>query len=153
MNQLASKAKPKSTLLLMAFCLSMLYVVVFFLSYVMTADLVAAAVPETTGNFLQVWLPPSLICIVASLLCTSPLLFFKNKLVVPAAFSFIALYTALLFIYAITQEAATREVLVQMILLYLVLPALWGNLFGWGGYLLLRRRKTAKQPRPHLQSN
>ncbi|MDR1901325.1 MAG: hypothetical protein LBQ88_03445 [Treponema sp.] len=136
--------KIKNPLLLSAFSLSLLYAAVYGLAYVLTADLVAALVPPE-GNFLQKWLPPSIISISASLLCSIPLFFVTDKRIVLGAFALLALYGVLTAGGIILGfQGESRAVLLTLLGLYLGLPAFWGNGVIWTLYTLKYRKKTER---------
>ena len=63
----SQSVKQNSITVLSGFCLSFLYTVVFVLAYMLTADWVAAWIPQPTGSFLQVWGPPFLISLAAAI--------------------------------------------------------------------------------------
>lgn len=133
----------KSITLLAGFCVSFLLVIAHVLAYMFTADWVAGRFPGETGGVAAVWGPPMLISFVAALLCCSLMLLLKNKLLIPVAYGYFIVYY-LVFLVALFAgyTGAERAYLLQPVNLYLLPPALAGNLLSWGIYLLLRRRNT-----------
>jgi hypothetical protein len=141
MGLFIQEGRLKSALLLSAFSLSLLYVGVYGLAYILTAGLVSALVPLEAVNFLQQWLPPSLICIAASILCGAPLFFVKDKRVVLGAFAFLGVYAVLTAAGVIVGFGGERRtVLLVFTFLYLGFPALWGNAAVWTIYALVSRK-------------
>lgn len=136
----------KNVLIIKAFSLSVLFLVLFFLAYLLSADIVANTVGMDTGSFFAVWLPPCLISLAASLFCCAFMLLFEDKLLVPSAFVFFAVYylICLMVLYTVV-EAPLRPAGTQLISLYLLLPALFGNLTSWGIYYFIQRKE--KGPR------
>lgn len=130
-----------SITMLSGFCLSFLYVLAFALTYILTSGWVAAGVPQQTGNFAAVWGPPFLVSLMAGIPCSCLIFFIKNKLVVPVGFSFLAIYY-LIFLVVLHRDYSGVELayLSQMLHLYMLPPAVVGNLLGWGSYLLIKRR-------------
>jgi hypothetical protein len=132
MGLFIQEGKLKSALLLLAFSLSLLYAGVYGLAYVLTADLVSRFVPLEAANFLQKWLPPSLICITASILCGAPLFFVKDRRVILGAFALLGFYAVLTAAgVALGFDGERRTVLLIFTFLYLGFPALWGNGIAW----------------------
>lgn len=133
---------PKSIVLLQGFCMSFLFVAVYALAYLFTADLVAAHVAET-GGFWQVWGPSLLISLVATLPCCATMFLFKTKRIVPMGFACLAVYY-LLFLVAIARGGYTgpeTAYLTHLVSMYMLPPVVLGNLLGWGSYLLWFRRR------------
>jgi hypothetical protein len=147
MGLFIQEGRLKSALLLLAFSLSLLYAGVYGAAYALTADLVSVLVPLETANFLQKWLPPSLICIAATVPCGAPLFFVKDKRVVLGAFVLLGCY-AVLTAAGITLgfNGEKRTVLLIFTVLYLGFPALWGNGIAWTIYALLRRKYSGRNP-------
>lgn len=130
----------------MAFCLSLLFAVIFVLAYMLTADLVAQHVPEETGSFFAVWLPPILISLAASILCSATMFLFKTKLIVPVSFLFLAAYYILFSLILRGYYSGPEDglaVLMQLVRVYMLPAALMSNLVGWGSYLLYFKKKDA----------
>lgn len=135
----------KNVLVIKAFCLSLLFLVLFVLAYLLSADIVANAVGADTGSFFAVWLPPCLISLAASLFCCAFMLLFEDKLLVPAAFVFFAAYYLICMIVLYTAvNASLKAVGTQLINLYLLLPTLLGNLASWGIYLFIKRKEKKR---------
>lgn len=133
--------KQNSITVLSGFCLSFLYTIVFVLAYTLTADWVATWIPQPTGNVLQVWGPPFLISLAASIPCCCLIFLVQNKLIVPMGFFFLAVYYAVFRIVLFRDYSGVElAYLTQMVRLYLLPPVIVGNLLGWGSYLILRRR-------------
>jgi hypothetical protein len=142
MGLFIQEGRLKSALLLSAFSLSLFYVVVYGLAYALTADLVSRLVPLEAANFLQKWLPPSLICIAASILCGIPLFLVNDKRVVLGAFALLGCYAVLTAAGVILGfNGETRTALLVFTFLYLGFPAFWGNSVAWTAYALLSRRR------------
>lgn len=133
-----------SITMLSGFCLSFLYVVVFVLAYMMTADWVAAHAPGETGGFWAVWGPPFLISLAAAIPCCCLIFLLRNQLIVPVGFTFLAIYY-LILLAALRRgySGAQLAYLTQMIRLYMLPPVAVGNLLGWGTYLLIKRRAAS----------
>ncbi len=135
----------KNVLLIKAFCLSLLFIVLFVLAYLLSADIVAGAVGSETGSFFTVWLPPCLVSLAASLLCCLFMLIFEDKLLVPSAFVFFAAYYLIcLAVLFAAVDSSLRAVGIQLVNMYLLLPALFGNLTSWGIYGLIQRKGRAQ---------
>ena len=138
----------KNVLVIKAFSLSLLFLVLFVLAYLLSADLVADAVGADTGSFFAVWLPPCLISLAASLFCCTFMLLFEDKLLVPAAFVFFAAYYFICMIVLYTAvNGSLRAAGVQLINLYLLLPTLLGNLMSWGIYLFMQIKENGARKR------
>jgi hypothetical protein len=146
MGLFIQEGRLKSALLLLAFSLSLLYAGVYGAAYALTADLVSIFVPLETANFFLKWLPPSLICMAASILCGVPLFFVKDKRVVLGAFALLGCY-AVLTAAGITLgfNGEKRAVLLVFTFLYLGFPALWGNGVAWTIYALIRRKHPGRR--------
>ncbi|AEF86799.1 hypothetical protein TREPR_1973 [Treponema primitia ZAS-2] len=141
MGIFTDRGKIKSTFFLSAFSLSMLYAVIFILSYALSAGPVANLVPWDTGNFLAVWLPPSIICIIASAICVIPLFFIRDKRLVPAAFFLLFIYAALIGVFALLHYSPEqRRAAAGLFIMYLFLPVLWGNLISTLVYVFYGKR-------------
>jgi hypothetical protein len=122
----------KSTVFLNAFALSMAYAAVYVFAYILTAGLVAHLVPEASSSWLPKLLPPSLICIAASLVCTVPIFFMENKKTVLIAFGLLGGYAAAIAIgIVLGYSAEQRYIFWQLFLFYIFFPAFWGNLVIW----------------------
>jgi hypothetical protein len=142
MGLFIQEGRLKSALLLSAFSLSLLYLGVYGAAYALSAELVSRLVPLEAANFLQKWLPPSLICIAASILCGVPLFFVRDKRVVLGAFVLLGFYAALCATgVALAFNGEKRTVLLVFTFLYLGVPAFWGNVLVWFSYALLSRRR------------
>lgn len=142
MSVFVQDGKVKSITLLMGFCLSFLFVVVFVLAYMFTADLVAANVPETSESFWDIWLPPVLISLGASVLCCALMFLFKSKMIVPVGFGFLAVYYVI-FLITILFGAGGENAwfLERAVRIYMLPPVIIGNLLSWGSYLIYFRKK------------
>jgi hypothetical protein len=146
MGLFMQEGKVKSALLLLAFSLSLLYAGVYGAAYALTADLVSVLVPLETTNFFLKWLPPSLICIAASIPCGVPLFFVQDKRVVLGAFALLACYAVLAAAgIALAFSGEKRTVLLVFTFLYLGFPALWGNGVAWTLYALIRRKPPVRR--------
>ena len=139
-----NNGKVKNTMLLMAFTLSMLLIALFVLAYMLTADLVALYANYETGSFLEVWLPPFLICLVVSTVCCCLMFLLKTKITVPVAFALLALYYMVFTVILRTNYSGTGEglaILLQMIRVYMLPAVLTGNLLCWSAYLLYFKKR------------
>jgi len=135
-------SKLKNTIVLKSFALSFLFVLVYALSYYIGAGIISGLTLPERGGFFAVWGPVSLIAIVASLICCLPMLGLKDKILVPAGFLFIIVYyLIILFIFLLSGSEADRPLIIQLVSLYALPPAVFGNLVGWGIYLLWCRRR------------
>ncbi|MDR0623297.1 MAG: hypothetical protein LBG10_02600 [Treponema sp.] len=151
MGLFIQEGKLKSALLLLAFSLSLLYIGVYGLAYALTADLVSRLVPLEAANFLQKWLPPSLICIAASILCGAPLLFVKDRRVVLGAFALLGFYAVLTATGVVLAfDGEKRIVLLVFTVLYLGFPALWGNGIAWIINALAGRKNSDRRDPPEV---
>lgn len=132
----------KSLVILKGFSLSFLFAAVFVIGYIFSADLIAQIIPEETGGFLAVWGPAALIALVCSTLCCLFFLVLKDKLVVPVAFFFLAVfYLIMLLALSFRDEASLGGIGLQFVSIYALPPALIGNMLSWGIYLLIRRKR------------
>lgn len=121
----------------MAFSLSLLFIVLFALAYILSADIVASASARDTGNFFEVWLPPILVGLAASLVCTGIMFVIKTKRMVPVAFTLLALYYVLgNVLLRILLHDDTLPTLLQVLRLYMLPPVIIGNLLAWIAYRL-----------------
>jgi hypothetical protein len=127
----------------MAFSLSVIFAAVYFLCFMLSSDLVSTRFAAETGGFVQKWLPPSLISIAGTLFCIIPLFVFKDKRIAVCAFALILLYAVLIALYiAGIYHGEERAVYLNILALYMGMPAFWGNLISWPLYFFL-----AKHPR------
>ncbi len=131
--------KLKSSTVIKGFSLSFLFIAIFVLGYVFSANLVVRLFPSETGGFFAVWGPPALISLACSLLCCSLMALFKEKIIVPIAFLFIALFYIILIMSSlIYRDAELRGLGVRMVSIYALPAMLLGNLSSWGIYRLYR---------------
>jgi hypothetical protein len=120
---------------------------VYVFAYILTSGPLEKFLPETTTNIVLVWLPPLVICLIASLVCALPLLFVQNSMSVILAFGFIAVYAACVIIFMfLKMPAESRFAAVPMLLFYFAFPALCGNVVCWLGIWLRSRRKRRERP-------
>ncbi|MDL2258418.1 hypothetical protein LJC42_04615 [Eubacteriales bacterium OttesenSCG-928-K08] len=143
-----AKIKGKASIVLMqAFAFSAALVVVFVLAYMLSADLVARSVPEQTGGLLQVWGPPILISLAASVLCCLMMFLFKTKKIVPIAFAMLFVYYLVLQIVVHTTYdgggADATAIFSHVINLYVLPPVIVGNIISWVSYLLYFKKREA----------
>ncbi len=135
----------KNQIVLKGFALSFLFVAVFVLGYILSAELVAQLFPYETGSLMAVWGPSIMISLVCSLVCCSLMFLFHEKTVVPSAFVFIAVYyLVLLLVAALKDDSELRGVGMQLISIYALPPTILGNLLSWGIYYLYLQRKGRK---------
>jgi hypothetical protein len=135
------RGKVKSTLLLYALMLSLVYVLVYIFAFWLSAGIIPEV--EVASGFFALWTPPSLICIVASLVCAIPLFFVRDKRIVLIAFGALGVYALLLFVAIIAGiHDETRAAFLQLFVFYIFLPAFWGNVVCWGMQRLQRRIKS-----------
>lgn len=143
-QSMEANGKSKGSILLMqAFAFSAVLVMVFALAYILSADLVARSVPAQTGNFLEVWGPPALISLVASVLCCLLMCLFRVKKLVPYAFSLLAVYYLVLLVAIKTTsggDALAGSLLLQALNLYVLPPVIIGNLVAWTSYLFFFKK-------------
>ncbi|MHC1787694.1 MAG: hypothetical protein AB9880_11620 [Christensenellales bacterium] len=137
----------RSALLIKGFSLSFLFVGLFVTAYLLAGELLARLFPALTGGFFAVWGPQTLLSLLCSLLCCALMACLQDKIIVPLAFSFIALFYLISLIAALTQGGGEiGGAAVWIISLYALPPALLGNLLAWGIYWLrgrMRRKKVA----------
>jgi hypothetical protein len=130
----------KNVLLIKAFSLSILFIIIFVLAYMLSADTVAQSLGQDTGSPLLVWLPPILISLAASAFCCGLFAVFSDKLLIPAAFSFFGVYFIICVIALYTvADKSLAAVGTQFLCLYLLPPILTGNLMSWGIYWLINK--------------
>lgn len=136
------QGKLKNSLLIKGFSLSFLFLCIFLLGYMLSADLITRLFPAETGDFIDVWGPPALISLVCSLLCCSLMAFFTEKVIIPVAFLFIALFYVLFILATLTQnDPALRILGAQMVSIYALPAVVLGNILSWGLYFLYRRSR------------
>lgn len=140
-----AKIKSKGSIVLMqAFAFSAALVAVFALCYVLSAGLIASYLPAETGGFLQVWGPPVLISLVASILCCLLMFLFKTKRIVPMGFAMLVIYYVVLQVAVRTGYNGPPEsmaIFTQMIRLYTLPPVIVGNLVSWASYLFYFKKR------------
>lgn len=138
------QGKLKSSLLIRSFSLSFLFLCVFLLGYFLSTGLIARLFPSVIGSFFAVWGPPSLVSVVCSLLCCSLMAFLSEKVIVPVAFVFIALFYVLFILAVLTRDdPELRSLGTRIASIYAIPTVVLGNILSWGLYFLQRRvRKT-----------
>ena len=131
--------KLKSSLVIKGFSLSFLFIAIYVLGYVLSANLLVHLFPAETGGFFAVWGPPALISLVCSLLCCSLMILFKEKIIVPIAFLFITLFYIIFIISSlIHNDAEIRGLGVRMVSIYALPAMLLGNFSSWEIFCLYR---------------
>ena len=133
--------KVKSPLMIISFTMSLLFIVIFVLAYMLPAILLSGPV---TGSFWEVWLGPSAAALLACGICCLFMIPFQDKRVVPVAFLFFIAYFLVLGLFYRVDEA-DRLIARQMMLMYLLPPTVLGNLMSWGIYWLIRRKNQPKR--------
>lgn len=142
------QGKLKNSLLIKGFSLSFLFLCVFLLGYILSADLIMRLFPAETGDFVAVWGPPALISLVCSVLCCSLMAFFSEKIIIPVAFLFIALFYGLFLLATLTQsDPALQNLGARMVSIYALPAVVLGNILSWGQYLLYRRIRKKRVDR------
>ncbi|MDR1178680.1 MAG: hypothetical protein LBK64_07615 [Spirochaetaceae bacterium] len=142
MGIFSKDGKTKSTVLLSAFSLSLFAAFAYFAFYMLSAGAVAFFWPGETGGFIAKWLPPSLVSIAASIPWAILLFFMRDKRVIPAAFVFLLGYTALIALFITSNYSGEeRSTLLNLVFIYLGLPAFWGGVLLCGVYFLCRLRR------------
>jgi hypothetical protein len=140
MSLFLKKGKLKSSMFLNAFMLSLVYMLVYVCAYTLSARVLEKILPETTTNALLVWLPPLVICVIASIICALPLLFVQNRITVILAFAFIAVYAVCVSAFMLSKMPdESRMVALQPLLFYFAFPAIIGNAVCWLGIALKQR--------------
>lgn len=138
-------SKKKNTIVLKAFTLSFLFVIVFTAAYMIGAAIIQDIGMTERGGFFAVWGPVSLIAIVGALVCCLPMLGLQDKILVPVSFLFILVYyLIILFIFLFSADAVDRPLILQLVNLYALPPALFGNLIGWSLYAIWRNAETKR---------
>ncbi|MDR1211448.1 MAG: hypothetical protein LBK40_04370 [Spirochaetaceae bacterium] len=145
MGIFSKDGKTKSAVLLSAFSVSLIVVFAYFAFYMLSAGAVAFFWPDETGGFIAKWLPPSLVSIVASIPWAILLFVMRDKRVIPAAFVFLLVYTALIALFVTnTYSGEERSALLNLVFIYLGLPAFWGGLISFGLYSAFFRNRTPR---------
>ena len=138
-------SKLKNTIVLKAFSLSFLFVLVFAVTYYLGGGVISDLSLPERGGFLTVWGPVSIIAIVASLICCLPMIGLQDKILVPAGFLFLVIYYLIvLIVFLFSGDSADRPMIMQLVNLYFLPPVLFGNLIGWGAYLLWQRNRRRR---------
>ncbi|GHV94687.1 hypothetical protein AGMMS50293_10070 [Spirochaetia bacterium] len=129
MSLFIKDGKIKSTVLLNGFMFSMAFTAVYILAFIAAAAALEKIIPEATPNLLLVWLPPVLISLIASVICALPLFFISHHENVIAAFIFIAVYAVFIIAALLLKyDSESRLLLIQPLIFYFALPAVFGNL-------------------------
>ncbi|NLC33641.1 MAG: hypothetical protein GX781_10155, partial [Clostridiales bacterium] len=141
-----SNGKLKNVLIIKAFSLSFLFVIIIALGYLISAGFISERLPEDTADFIGVWGPSALIAIFATLLCSALMFVFEDKIIVPVAFLFVALYYFIIVIGTfLSYQADIRSAGVRLVNIYALPPALFGNLISWSLFAGLARIKPKRK--------
>lgn len=130
---------PKSPLLLLCFCMGIVFCVIFGIMYALLTDPLHAYV-RVGGETLSTSLHSIIIALCGTAACCS---FFvlRDKRIVPGAFVFLAVFLAAGYLMTIPLGANDRELMRYIISLYGLAPVLLGNVVSWGIYLKIRKKK------------
>lgn len=141
---LTEEGRPKSAMFLYSFCLSLLFFVLYMLSYGVLIDLIETAFAGETvlvRNILQSVLPG----LAASVVCCAMFFLFPDKRLVPAAYLWLAVYAlaALITMFFITEKEEFRVFLYFFAMLVPVGLISGGTI----SFLLFRRSRRRKEER------
>ena len=144
-KQFAQNGKSGNMLILKGFMLSFIFLAIYVCAYIAFGSLMQKA-GSNMGNFFDVWGPPFLIALPASLLCCISFLILKQKEQVPVAFAFLLILYIIAIVYVNVAEAEEyRAAEAAFINLYCLPCIICGNLLGWGLLFLLHKRNKAKE--------
>ena len=144
-KQSARSGKFGNILILKGFMLSFIFLAIYVFAYIGFGRLMQEA-GSNTGNFLNVWGPPFLVALPASLLCCLSFLILKQKEQVPVAFAFLLILYIIAIVYVNVAEAEEyRAAEAAFINVYCLPCIICGNLLGWGLLFLLHKRNKAKE--------
>lgn len=140
-----TNSKKKNTIVLKAFSLSFLFVVVYVAAYWIGAAIIQDIGMPDRGGFFAVWGPVSLIAIAGSLVCCLPMLGLQDKILVPVSFIFVLVYYLIIaLVFLFSGDVAYRPLIFQLVNLYTLPPALFGNLIGWGIFAIWRNTEKKR---------
>ena len=133
--------RPKSALFLYSFCLSLLFFVIYALSYVFLIDVIERAMPGASvlsRNIAQSVLPG----LAASIVCCALFFVFSDRRLVPLAYLWLAVY-ALIALITMAFLTSKDEYLIFLYFFAMLVPA--GLVSGGVTSLLLFRHDRRKQ--------
>jgi hypothetical protein len=139
MNLFIKDGKIKSAVLLNGFLLSMVFTVVYILTFIASGAILEKIIPESSSNVLLVWLPPIIISLIASLICALPLFFVSHNEDFIAAFILIAIYAVFMILFLLLKfDAGSRMIILKPLIFYFAFPAALGNMTC---YCIIRLKK------------
>lgn len=137
----------KSTMIVNSFCLSILFLAVYICAYLLMLDgldgLMAGKLPVWLINIIESVLP----ALTGSMLCCVLHFVFKEKKLVPAAYTWLFLYMIGAVIYILAGLPKEDRVFAFQLMLMIV-PASLITGCGLSAYLYLRHQKLTPPPGP-----
>lgn len=137
----------KSTLVIYSFCLSILFLVIYILAYLLLLDgldsLLAGKMPTWLVNLLESVIP----ALIGSMLCCLPHFALKEKKLIPLAYTWLLLYAVGAVIYILAGlPAEDRWIAMGLILLVVPSTLILGG--GLSAFLYLRHRRSLPDAPP-----
>lgn len=132
--------KVKSTLIINSFCLSILFLAVYIMAYLLLLEgldaLLAGTMPSILTNMIESLIP----AVIGTVLCNVLHFVFTEKRLVPAAYIWLLLYVVAATIYLLVNSSAeARGLTFQLLMMVMPAPILTGG--GLAAFLYWRHQK------------
>jgi hypothetical protein len=135
--------KLKSTLIVNSFSLSLLFMAIYGLSYLMLIDPLESMLAARYGVALASFAESALPALAGSVLCCSLFFVFRDKRLIPGAYVWLLLFSLFVLIYLlITLQSGDRGVFLSLYGMIVPAPLILGG--GCSAYLYIKRKK--KEP-------
>lgn len=146
---LTEEGRPKSAMFLYSFCLSLLFLIVYSLSYGFLIDVIEKSFPGSTvlvRNILQSVLPG----LAATLVCCSFFFLFPDKRLIPAAYLWLAVYAVIAFVtMAFMSSGEELQIFLYFFAMLVPVGLISGGLIS---FLLLNRHNRKNRMQNHADS-
>lgn len=132
--------KIKSTLIVNSFSLSILFLAIYALSYLMLIDPLESMLAARFGVAFTSFAESAVPALLGSMLCCSLFFVFKDKRLVPGAYVWLLLFSLFVLVFLlITLQSGDRGVFLSLYGMIVPAPIILGG--GFSAYLYVKRKK------------
>jgi hypothetical protein len=145
--ELFEDGKMKSTFLLYAFCMSLLYIGIYFFAYMFLLKPIDSLLAGHGMSTLAINCIESAVpALAGTVICILPQFWTKNKRIIPGAFAFILLYAILALVAVLTvTDAEERHLFLNIFTLFIPVPVILGFVCSFASLAWFDKNRSVRE--------